>query len=261
MIQRLKKGFSRVGLRWILATGLLLYPVCGLTSDLTLSKAVETALSGNPGLQAAGFASLSAREKVLQARSGAMPQVQLTEQGTRTNNPMWAFGTRLNQETITTRDFDPARLNNPDSITNYATVFSVTWPVYDSGQTWYGLKQAHLNQEAAAFFADQTRHQVIAATISAYIKTLLAQENKVVLHQITETARAHLKLIQSRYTGGFVAKSDLLRAQVHIADLEQQLAEARSRTDIAKCRLNVAMGVAGNVDYTLSTPLEAGDPI
>ncbi|MBU1344912.1 MAG: TolC family protein [Proteobacteria bacterium] len=261
MIQRLKKGFSRVGLRWILATGLLLYPVCGLTSDLTLSKAVETALSGNPGLQAAGFASLSAREKVLQARSGAMPQVQLTEQGTRTNNPMWAFGTRLNQETITTRDFDPARLNNPDSITNYATVFSVTWPVYDSGQTWYGLKQAHLNQEAAAFFADQTRHQVIAATISAYIKTLLAQENKVVLHQITETARAHLKLIQSRYTGGFVAKSDLLRAQVHIADLEQQLAEAGSRINIARCQLNVVMGVAPDFDGTLSTPLKPGDPI
>lgn len=271
MILGWKKGILRPGLLWsftlwLLAagfwvTGVVAVPAQCLASDLTLSKAVETALDGNPGLQASGLGILSAQEKILQARAGIMPQVQLTGQASQTNNPMWAFGTKLNQEAITARDFDPARLNDPDSITNYASGLSVIWPVYDSGRTWYGLAQARLNQEAAGFSADRTRQQVIAQTITAYIGALLARENQRVIQQISETSRSHLKLIQSRYDGGFVAKSDLLRAQVHIADLEQQLAEARSRTDIAKCRLNVSMGVAGNVDYTLSTPLEAGNPI
>lgn len=271
----LRGGTRRIGTRrvrtrwiimgWILAAGLWVSPVCGLASDLisdlTLSKAVETALSSNPGLQAAGFGILSAQEKVIQARSGAMPQVQLQGQSSRTTNPMWAFGTKLNQESITAQDFDPGRLNHPDGITNYSSGIFVAWPVYDSGQTWYGLQQAHLNKEAAALFDEHTRQQVIAQTITAYIGALFARENQRVIQQILETAHSHLKLVQSRYNGGFVAKSDLLRAQVQIADLDQQLAEAKSQVDIAKCRLNVAMGVGGDATYTLSSPLEAGDPI
>jgi outer membrane protein len=255
----LKKGFL-VPLG-IMAAVLLVFPVQGMTSDLTLSKAVETALSRNPGLQASGFGVLSAQEKIIQARSGAMPRVYLSGRSSRTTNPMWAFGTKLNQESITAGDFDPDRLNNPDGITNYASTLLVAWPVYDSGQTWYGLQQAQLNHEAAALFETRTRQQVVARTITAYIGALFAREKQTVIQQILETARSHQKLVASRYKGGFVAKSDLLRAQVQIADLEQQLAEAKSQTDISKCQLNVAMGVDGSPDYTLSTRLKADAPV
>jgi outer membrane protein len=255
----LKKGFL-VPL-WMMAAVLLVFPIQALASDLTLSKAVETALSGNSGLQASGFGVLSAQEKIIQARSGAMPRVTLSGQSSHTTNPMWAFGTRLNQESITAGDFDPDRLNNPDGITNYASTLSVAWPVYDSGQTWYGLQQAQLNHEAAAFFEKRTRQQVVAGTITAYIGALFTLEKQNIIQQILETARSHLKLVESRYNGGFVTKSDLLRAQVQIADLEQQLAEAKSQTDISKCQLNVVMGVAGTPDYTLSTQLKADAPV
>ncbi|MFK5952606.1 MAG: TolC family protein, partial [Desulfobacterium sp.] len=200
---------------------------------------------------------LSAQEKIIQARSGALPQVYFQEQVNRTTNPMWAFGTKLNQESIATEDFNPNRLNDPDPITNYTSRLSVTWPVYDSGQTWYGLQQARLNQEASSFSQERTRQQVIAGTITAYIRALLVRENQAVIQQILETARTHLKLVQSRYDGGFVAKSDLLRARVHIADLKQQLSASKSQTDIAKCMLKIAMGGAGNLNDTLTTPLEA----
>ena len=57
------------------------------------------------------------------------------------------------------------------------------------------------------------------------------------------------------------AEHDLhFRLAVIYADLDQQLAEAKSHADIAKYRLNVAMGIGGDATYTLSSPLEAGDP-
>ena len=241
---------------WIMA--MIICPVHGQAAELTLAQAVDRAVTHNPGLQAAQFQTLSAREKMIQARSGAMPHVYFQEQINRTTNPMWAFGTKLNQESIAAADFDPSRLNDPDAITNYSTMVAVNWPVYDSGQTWYGVQQASLNQEAAALSQERTRQQVIANTITAYIRALLVRENQAVIQQILETARTHLKLVQSRYDGGFVAKSDLLRDQMHIADLEQQLSESKSQTDIAKCMLKIAMGGAGNLDDTLTTPLEAG---
>ena len=261
MIGPLKKEFLSTLYGCIFTLWFLAVPFHGLAEDLTLSRAVDLAIHNNPRLQAARYQTLSSQEKIIQARSGAMPQVQVSEQFNHTTNPMWAFGTRLNQQSITQIDFDPNRLNDPDGLNNYASVFSVTWPVYDSGQTWYGLQQALLNKEVAIFSADRTRQQVTAGTITAYIRVLLVLENQKVLGQILETAHSHLKLIQSRYNGGFVAKSDLLRAQVHIADLEQQLVEAQSQTDIAKCNLTVAMGVGGDQKFTLTSPLEPGDPI
>lgn len=245
----------------MVALWLMAVPFPGLTEDLTLSSAVDAALSNNPQLQAARYGVLSSREKTLQARSGAIPQVQVSEQFSHTTNPMWAFGTRLNQQSITAKDFAPDRLNDPDGITNYASVLSVAWPVYDSGQTWYGVQQARLNQESALASEDRARQQVTAGTIIAYIQVLLARENHQVLHQLLKTAGSHLKLIQSRYNGGFVAKSDLLRAQVHIADLEQQILEAQSQTDIARCNLNIAMGIGTDIYYTLVSPLEPGNPV
>lgn len=245
----------------MVALWLMAVPFTGLAADLTLSSAVDMAISNNPRLQTARYGILSSREKTLQARSGAIPQVQVSEQFSHTTNPMWAFGTRLNQQSITAMDFAPDRLNDPDSITNYASVLSVTWPVYDSGQTWYGLQQARLNQESAIVSKDRAKQQVTAGTIIAYIQVLLARENQQVLDQLLKTAKSHLKLIQSRYNGGFVAKSDLLRAQVHIADLEQQIVEAQSQTDIARCRLNISMGIGTDIYYTLVSPLEPGNPV
>jgi len=261
MILLFKKNKNILWPVWLILAWFMAFPAQILAVDLTLAQAVDKAISHNPGLQAAQFQTLSAREKIIQARSGALPQVYFQEQINRTTNPMWAFGTKLNQESIATEDFNPDRLNDPDAITNSASRLSVTWPVYDSGQTWYGLQQARLNQEATSFSQERTRQQVIAGTITAYIRTLLVRENQAVIHQILETARTHLKLVQSRYDGGFVAKSDLLRAQVHIADLKQQLSESKSQTDIAKCMLKIAMGGASNLDDTLTTPLEAGIPM
>ncbi|MBU1194518.1 MAG: TolC family protein [Proteobacteria bacterium] len=246
---------------WLFLIGILVCPSSGLTADLSLSGAVDTALSKNHHIQAARYGVLSSREKIIQARSGAIPQVQISEQLTHTTNPMWAFGTRLNQQNITTSDFNPDRLNDPDAITNYSTVLSVLWPIYDSGQTWYSLAQANLSQEAAAISESSARQQVIAETITAYIGVLLVRENKTVLQQILETARSHLQLVQSRYDGGFVAKSDLLRARVHIADLEQQMMEMKTRVDVAMCELNISMGMDSNLQYTLTSPLKPGNQV
>jgi len=254
-----KKMINLFCIMWIM--GGMIMPLQGLAAELTLEQAVDKAITHNPGLQAAQFQSLSAQEKIIQARSGALPQIYFQEQINRTTNPMWAFGTKLNQESITASDFNPDLLNEPDAITNYASRLSVTWPVYDSGQTWYGLQQARLNRKATRFSQERIRQQVIAGTIIAYIRALLVRENQIVIHQMLETARTHLKLVQSRYDGGFVAKSDLLRAQVHIADLKQQLSHSKSQTDIAKCKLKIIMGGAANLEDTLTTPLEAGSPM
>jgi TolC family type I secretion outer membrane protein len=249
-----------VGL-WVLTIGILLPATPARpaqetpTRPLTLSEAIQQALAHNPRIETAASRVDASQARVSQAKSGFYPQLNLQEAFNRTTNPMWAFGTKLNQEVITAADFDPARLNSPDPINNFATMISVEWPLFDAGQTWFGWRQAETEREASDRMLDRTRQEVIAQTAVAYTGTLLAVKYLVVVEQTLETAVAHLKLIRSRYEHGFVVKSDLLRAQVRIADLEQQRLQAESDIDIARAKLNATLGIA------IDTPLETVSPL
>ncbi|MFA9497091.1 MAG: TolC family protein, partial [Deltaproteobacteria bacterium] len=178
-----------------------------------------------------------------------------------TTNPMWAFGTKLNQGSITQEDFDPARLNDPDAINNFATAVSMSWSIYDGGRTKIGWEQAKQNLEVASLMLERTRQQVIAQTATVYVGLLLAQKNIAVVNQALETAQANLKMIESRYHNGFVVKSDVLRAMVRIADLKQQHLQAESRVKVAKAMLNASMGSPGDKPLNPVTPFAVGEQI
>jgi len=156
---------------------------------------------------------------------------------------------------FTQEDFNIDRLNNPDAVDNYAGRLAATWPLYDSGQTWYGVHQAELGQKQTNLELTRMRQQVIARAVVTYVGLLMARENLVVVEQSLKTARAHQKMVEHRYASGFVVKSDLLQTQVHIADLEQQRLQAESQVEIARAELNAAMGVEIDSRFHLTDPL------
>ena len=228
---------------------------------LSLSQAIQTALKENPRITAARSRVDASQARITQARAGLLPQVFFSETYNRTNNPMWAFGTKLNQEAIAAADFNPALLNDPESIDNFASNLTVAWPLFDSGQTWFGWRQAKLGGKEATHGLARARQQAIARTVFAYYGLLLAQKHLEVVEQSLKTARVHLQMVQSRYDSGFVVKSDLLRAQVHAADLEQQRLQAETRCEVALAVLNAAMGVAVDSRFELVSPLVAGEAV
>lgn len=230
-------------------------------SSLTISDAMQLADKQNPKIKAA-FSNFSAADhRVTQAESGFLPQVFFTETYSHTNNPMWAFGNQLNQEIITQSDFDPDRLNHPDPISNFNSALSMEWSIYQGGQTRIGVNQAKLDREAQDFFLKRTRQEVIAAAATAYTGMVLAYHHLDVIQKSLETARAHLEMIQKRYENGLAVKSDVLRTQVHIAELDQDRFQAESRISMALSALNAAMGAPGDSHWQLETGLVKGDPV
>jgi outer membrane protein len=213
------------------------------SAPLTLTAAIEAALAHNPGLEAASSGVEAALQQIPQARSGLLPQVYFSETFNRTDNPMWAFGTKLNQEVITQNDFDPNRLNHPAAISNFATAVSLDWPLFEM-PALLGLHQAKTQTEVERLALIRTRQKLIAQTAEAFSGLLLAQEELAVVDQSIETARANLRMVRSRYDSGFVVKSDLLRAQLRIAELQQDRFQAQSQVAEAKAGLNAVMGVA-----------------
>jgi outer membrane protein len=224
-------------------------------SPLTLEQAVKTGLEKNPRVSASRFQIDASTARISQAASGLYPRIDFNQSFSRTTNPAQVFSIKLNQEQITQADFDPFRLNNPSPINNFASTFSLTMPLYDAGQIRIGVKQAKLGNESATLSADRTRMEVITSVVIAYVGVLTAQDQLKVIDQAIETARANDKIIRSRYQNGLVVKSDLLRAGVRIAELEQERLDARSQVDVAKAVLNAAMGVEMDRAYRLA-PVE-----
>jgi TolC family type I secretion outer membrane protein len=211
-------------------------------AGLTLQDAISSALAGNPRITSAGARVAAADQRIVQARSGFLPRLYVSETYQRTTNPMWAFGTRLNQGAITNEDFLPERLNDPKAIDNFATQIRMTWPVFDGGATWFGRQQADLARDAEKAGLERVRQEIMARTVSAYTNLILANENMTVVDQAMETARAHHHLIEKRFEKGLTVKSDLLRVDVHIAELEQHRIAARSHVAMARAALNAVMG-------------------
>jgi outer membrane protein TolC len=215
----------------------------------------------NPEIKAARFHMDAVKSNSIKAQSGFFPQVNFSQSFNRTTNPMWAFGTKLNQSVITQADFDPQRLNDPDAINNFASTFALSWSIYEGGRTKLGWEQAKQNLSIASLTLERTRQNVIAQTAAAYVGLVLAQKNIMVIKQALDTATANLKMIQSRYDSGFVVKSDLLRAKVRIADLEQQYLLAKSRFKIGEAMLNASMGSGDANPLNPVTPLTIGSEI
>jgi outer membrane protein len=230
-------------------------------ASLSLSHAIQLAEQQNPKIKAALCQVSAADHRMTQAKSGFLPQVYFTETFNHTNTPMWAFGTRLNQEAIALSDFDPERLNHPDPTDNFNSAISVEWPVFAGGQTWLGVNQARLDRDAQDLLLTRTRQEVIAQAAVAYAGLLLAHRNLEVVQKSLETAKAHYKMINARFKNGLAIKSDLLRTQVHIAELEQDHIQAESRVTMAEAALNAAMGASGGSRWRLSTSLEKGEEI
>ena len=242
MIFRFLKILIRVSLFFflILSGTAGAQPIAPSSGFLSLSEAIQIALTHNPSIKEVQAQVDISTERIIQAKSGFMPRIDASGVYDRTTNPAGVFATKLNQGMITQDDFKVNRLNDPDPIDNYAGRLSAVWPLYDSGQTWHGLRQAELGQEETNLEMTRIRQQVIAQTVVTYVGLLMARENLAIVQQTLTTAGAHQKMVESRYESGFVVKSDLLRTQVHIANLEQQQLQAASQVEIdprrAECR-------------------------
>jgi outer membrane protein len=223
---------------------------------LTLGEAVAAALKHNPQVAAAQYEEAASTHKVTAARSGLLPQVYASESYNHTNSPLWAFGTKLNQGVIQSSDFDPDRLNDPDAVDNFATALSMSWNLYDGGRTRLGWDQARQGEKIATLNLRRSEQQVMAQAAEAYVGLLLAVENHAVVVQALETSQAHLKLVRDRFRAGLSVKSDVLRAQVRIADLAQQRLMADSQIQVAQAMLHAAMGQPDSGRIEPVTPIE-----
>ncbi len=233
------------------------------SGTLTLQEAVRIALEKNPAVQAASAYAEAVEKGIAEARAAHLPQVGFSESFTRSNNPVYVFGSLLTQRQFTAGDFALNTLNTPTPLDNFRTQFTASLPLFDAGQTGRRVRDARLNAASAAQERQRTRQEVVYDVVKAYLNELLARENVRVAEAGVAMTKADLARAQARQDQGLAVPSDLLSAKVQLAQAQQDLLQAQNAAALAHAGLNVAMGLpedsAQPVEGTLvETALDAG---
>src|SRR5512140_1597847 len=112
---------------------------------LTLEQALKEGLARNPDARLARYRMASARAGLEQANAAFWPRVQFQSSYTRTDNPMMAFGSILNQ-----RVFSSAlNFNDVPDVDDLNAKGLLTVPLYAGGRNKAERETAKANSEAA----------------------------------------------------------------------------------------------------------------
>jgi outer membrane protein TolC len=168
-----------------------------------------------------------ARADYRQTNAVFLPNIKLSHTGFTTNNPLMAFGSKLNQEIISQNDFNPDLLNNPDRIENFATKIAVEQPIINMDGI-YQRKAAKSKMEASEFQSLRIKEYMMLEVEKAYMQLQLAHKAIAVLEKAKEAALANKKLADNSFNQGYLQKSDVLAVLVRVTEVDNQLQYARS---------------------------------
>jgi len=231
-----------------------------LPHQLSLSQAIDIALKQNLEVKAARAKFRSSLAEKSMATSGFFPRADLTEVFSRSNNPVYFFGTRLNQGKFVMSDMQIGRLNDPPTLNNFLTRLKIVQPVFNGGDVWIGHQQAKLMVESTREKKTQKEKAVILDVIEAYDGVLMAQAFHNVILDALKTAKEHVRLAESMYKEGLVVKSDLLSARVYLLSLQEEEIRAKNMVIMAMSALNDAIGFPLHWSYKLTGTMVGGPP-
>lgn len=212
-------------------------------SALTLQQAVQIALEKNPQRKAAIADTKVAGADIRGARSLLLPHLSFSETANRGNDPVFVFGSKLQQQRFTSADFALNRLNRPLPMGNFSTRLGGSWNLFDSFASWHAVTRAKQMNEAAAHQLDRTEQEILFQVISTYYRVLLAKKQLEVSEAAARTAQAIMERSQARFESGLVVESDLLTAKVRMASRQQELIQDKNNLEMDRARLNTAVGV------------------
>ncbi|MFH1216760.1 MAG: TolC family protein [Pseudomonadota bacterium] len=245
MKQTMKAGFFLVMIWWMSFAASL--ALCNEVKVVNLREAILTAFQGNHLLRARMNEVEASKADIGIAGSGMRPSVMIEERYMRTANPTYAFMAKLNQERFAATDFAINSLNNPDSIQDFQTSFSIEQPIF--------VREARIGEEMAGKQAEamdlqyrRSREEIALEVVKAYLGVLTSRDFVAVAEKGVEDAAEHARIAELRHKNGLGLYSDILRAKTAMTEAEQQLVSSRKNHDVARKGLGLLLGLTEPLD-------------
>ncbi len=270
MTQRLKIS------RWIPQITMLalavLMPLQSYAEGLNLEDAVLIARENSRVMDAADARAAAAGEMRWEALGYLMPKVDLMEVAIRTNQPGDVFGLSMNRREdmvglmgqafgmgahengdLYSMGWNNDLMVDPEAENFYITRVQAEMPVFTGGMITNRIRQAHLMADAGELNAAREKDQVLFDVTTAWTNVSKAREFLDLLMRAQATTEAHVKMARDYFEAGFLVSSELLRAEVYLAEMKEMVASAQNGVNLAQAALNFHMGIEQTTEHILGT--------
>jgi outer membrane protein TolC len=219
---------------------------------LCLQDAIAAATSNNNAIKLSALDVRVAEAKLHQKDAIFLPRADFSYTAATSNNPLNAFGFKLQQRSITEADFNPELLNNPSATPDFSTKLELHQPLLNVDML-YQRKGAAKQVEMYELLTNRTREYLSFETEKAYLQLQMAYNENRILVETLVTSKAVYKTSKDYYNEGLIQKSDLLNAELHVVNIETQLKSSQSAIQDISDMLNILMGASAGTVYTVDS--------
>lgn len=224
---------------------------------LSLEEAITATLNNNKAIQIAKLDESIAASNYKQTEAIYLPQVGFSYTAMRTNNPLNAFGFKLQQKSITQYDFSPDLLNHPSGTSDFTTMLEVKQPLINM-DLLYKRKAAEKQTELYQYKTQRTKEYLTFEVKKAYLQLQLAYDALKVLEEAFQTTNSVYTFTDNHFQQGLIQKSDVLNARVQVTTVETNIAKAKSNIRNASDYISLLMGQKDGVIYKVNNALYTG---
>lgn len=188
--------------------------------ELSLDDSIALALKNNPAIKMAIADQEKAAWGSKENQGNKLPTLSLAHSDSRSSSGM---GAGFND--------------------NFSTSLRLNWPLYTGGRLEGQIRQADLNEDIASLGVVKAQEQLKLDTTMAYYNVLQGQNLVKVNQQTALNLTEHLKNVQAQYEVGTIAKADVLRSEVELANAQQNLTKTQNTYEVAVASFNNITGM------------------
>ena len=223
---------------------------------ISLDEVLEKVEKNNYSIKISNQDYNAAKADFNQTNSIFLPNISISHTAIATTNPLMAFGSKLNQEILTQADFNPALLNDPGEVKNFATKIEIQQPIFNADGLFM-RKAAKAKMNAVESQSERTKDYIKLDVTKAYMQLQVAYKAVEVLEKAKEAALENKKIADNKFAQGFMQKADILSVEVHMTEVENQLLSAKSSVQNASENLKFLMGEQNEAVLKPGTELKA----
>lgn len=217
--------------------------------ELNLQQAMEKAFNTNPAIKISGYEKDSARANLNAARQSR--GITITGQHSTTRG---GYNDDRTTRTPIAANTDTGAFiystNTSKGIgNNHSNTISASIPIYTGGKLSGTIDQAKANYKYYLVGEQKAYNDMRETVTNSYYGMLQADNVQNLSRESVNRLEEHLKNVKAQYDVGVVAKVDVLRSEVELADAQQTLIQAENAYHIAEATLNKIVGLP--MDTTL----------
>ena len=225
----------------------------GEVVELNLEDAMQRAFNTNPAITIAGYERDSARASYNAARNSRWITIEGTHVTKRSGNDDDVIGKKYVFENNTLAE---KYVNQGKLIGNtHSNTLTASMPIYTGGKLSGTIKQAKAGYLISEQGLQKAYNDMRTTVTNGYFDMLQADNMQKLGRESVERLADHLKNVEAQYEVGVVAKVDVLRSQVELANAKQSLIKAENAYQIAEANLNKIVGLPMDTQLKLDNLL------